>query len=411
MAEKRITVLVADESRAQRKMLALQLARWGYEVVEAATGPEALVLSAGVDVILSGWVLPEMNGPELCRAFRALPRDRYGYFVLLTSRSGKEDVADGLDCGADDFLTKPISANELRARLRAGERILGMQDELLGKNHVLRRLYDAVDRDLAEARRLQESLVAEREVRFAGVDVSLLMRPSGHVGGDLVGCLPLGPDLVAVYAIDVSGHGVAAAMMTARLAALLSPHAPERNVALRGGVALPPEDVVAALNRMMAQEVQVDQYFTMVFAHLVPSTGEVRLVQAGHPHPVVMRADGFASRIGIGGFPVGLLPDAAYREVSFRLGAGDRLVIPSDGVTECPGAKGDLGEAGMIALLRGKAGLSGRALQEAIVADLAGFAGSDDLPDDVSAVIVDYRGGETPNRPASIALSPAFPSR
>ena len=87
------------------------------------------------------------------------------------------------------------------------------------------------------------------------------------------------------------------------------------------------------------------------------------------------------------------------------------MVIPSDGVTECPGAKGDLGEAGMIALLRGKAGLSGRALQEAIVAELAGFAGSDDLPDDVSAVIVDYRGGGTPSSPASIALSPAFPSR
>lgn len=112
-------------------MLALQLSRWGYDVVEAATGPEALALSGTADVVLSGWVLPGMSGPEFCRAFRAAGRERYGYFVLLTSRSGKEDVADGLDCGADDFLTKPVSAAELRARLRAGERILGMQDELL----------------------------------------------------------------------------------------------------------------------------------------------------------------------------------------------------------------------------------------------------------------------------------------
>lgn len=411
MAGKKIRVLVADESRAQRMMLAMQLVRWGYDVVEAATGLDALALSGAVDVVLSGWVLPGMSGPELCRAFRSAGRSRYGYFVLLTSRSGKEDVADGFDCGADDFLAKPISAAELRARLRAGERILGMQDELLEKNRALRRLYDAVDRDLAEARRLQESLMAEREFRLGRAEVSLLMRPSGHVGGDLVGCLPLGPDLVALYAIDVSGHGVAAAMMTARLAGVLSPQGLDRNVALRDGLPLPPAEVVGALNRMMALEMQVDQYFTMVFAHLTLSTGAVRLVQAGHPHPVVLRRNGAVERVGAGGYPVGLVPDADYETVSLVLSAGDRLVIPSDGVTECPGASGDLGEEGMVALLRRRAGLSGDLLQQALVSDLLCHAGGIDLPDDVSAVIVDYRGAEISSRPESMALSPALPSR
>ena len=97
--------------------------------------------------------------------------------------------------------------------------------------------------------------------------------------------------------------------------------------------------------------------------------------------------------------------------LSFRLEAGDRLVIPSDGVTECPGASGDLGEAGMIGLLRGMAGLSGPALHAALLAALTDYAGSEDLPDDVSAVIVDYRGGVMPSTPASMALSPALPSR
>ncbi len=409
--DRALRILVADESRAQRMMLALQLSRWGYRVIEAATGPDALAASGEADIILSGWVLPGMSGPEFCRAFRAQSRDRYGYFVLLTSRSGREDVTDGLDCGADDFLTKPISAAELRARLRAGERILGMQDELLAKNRVLRRLYDAVDRDLAEARRLQESLVAEREFRLSTAEVSLLMRPSGHVGGDLVGCLPLGPDLVALYAIDVSGHGVAAAMMTARLAAMLSPHAPERNVALRAGQPVPPGRVVAALNRMMVEEMQVEQYFTMVFAHLTLSTGAVRLVQAGHPHPLLLRGGGGLARIGQGGFPVGLVGAADYREVSLRLKPGDRLVIPSDGATECPGPSGDLGEAGLGRLLRRRAGLGGAALVAALMDDLTDYAGTADLPDDVSAVIVDYRGSGRPSTPASIALSPALPSR
>ncbi len=389
-------------------MLALQLSRWGYEVLEAATGPEALALSVDADVILSGWVLPDMDGPEFCRAFRALGRDRYGYFVLLTSRAAKEDVAGGLDCGADDFLAKPISAGELRARLRAGERVLAMQHELLEKNRVLRGLYDAVDRDLAEARRLQESLVPERVFAFAGAEVSLLMRPSGHVGGDLVGCFPIGPDLVALYAIDVSGHGVAAAMMTARLAGMLSPHAPDRNVALRDGLPLPPEEVVSVLNRMMLCEMRVDQYFTMVFAHLRLSTGEVRMVQAGHPHPVRLRRSG-VQRLGRGGFPVGLVEGAEYPAVNLRLEAGDRLVIPSDGVTECPCGTGELGEEGMVALLRQRADLRGAALHEAVLADLASRAGGVDLPDDVSAVIVDYLGAGMPRSPAIMALSPALP--
>lgn len=389
-------------------MLALHLSRWGYDVIEAATGPEALALSVDADVILSGWVLPGMDGPEFCRAFRALGRDRYGYFVLLTSRAGKEDVAGGLDCGADDFLAKPIGAGELRARLRAGERVLAMQHELLDKNRVLRGLYDAVDRDLAEARRLQESLVPEREFSFCGADVSLLMRPSGHVGGDLVGCFPLGPDLVALYAIDVSGHGVAAAMMTARLAGMLSPHAPDRNVALRAGVPVPPDEVVAGLNRMMLREMRVDQYFTMVFAHLRLSTGEVRLVQAGHPHPVVLRG-GASRRVGGGGFPVGLVEGADYPVISLRLAAGDRLVMPSDGITESAGARGELGHEGMVALFCDKAALRGAVLHGAVLGDLAAYAGGADLADDVSAVIVDYRGAGLPSSPAIMALSPEFP--
>ncbi len=178
-------VLVADDSRAQRRMLALQLARWGYQVAEADTGDAALALArkTDFDFVLSDWMMPGMTGPEFCRAFRDLPRDGYGYFVLLSSKSEKEAVADGLDGGADDFLTKPVNAGELRARLTAGERILGMQAELRRQNRDLSALYDALARDLDEARRLQQFLVPEQTVGLGTAEVTFLMRPSGHVGG------------------------------------------------------------------------------------------------------------------------------------------------------------------------------------------------------------------------------------
>lgn len=129
-------VLVVDDSRAQRHMLSMQLRRWGYLVTESEDAAAALRVCAGadVDIIISDWMMPGMTGLEFCRKFRALGRERYGYFVLLTSKSEKTEVADGLEAGADDFLTKPVSSGELRARLRAGERMLSMQSELLSKN-------------------------------------------------------------------------------------------------------------------------------------------------------------------------------------------------------------------------------------------------------------------------------------
>ena len=233
-------VLVVDDSRAQRRILTVQLERWGYQVVEAASGEAALDLCRAqtFDIVMSDWMMPGMTGLELCRAYKDLPREGYGYFVLLTSKSEKAEVAAGLETGADDFLAKPVSSEELRARLRVGERIVGMHMELVAKNRLigatldqLQKLYDSLDRDLVEARKLQQSLVMDRQRDFGPCKASALFRPSGHVGGDLVGSFQINPLHVAIYSVDVSGHGVASAMMTARLAGLLSGGTPDQNIA------------------------------------------------------------------------------------------------------------------------------------------------------------------------------------
>ncbi|MCE8472130.1 response regulator, partial [Rhodovulum sulfidophilum] len=175
---------------------------------ECGSGEEALEICCAqpVDLIISDWMMPGMDGPEFCRAFRALPRESYGYFILLTSKSETVEMIHGLDVGADEFLTKPVNSSELRARIASGERILRMEHQLRDKNRQLtdalaelRTLYDALDRDLAEARKLQQSLVPERHRRFGASEVSLLLRPCGHVGGDLVGFFPAGPGEVGLF--------------------------------------------------------------------------------------------------------------------------------------------------------------------------------------------------------------------
>lgn len=400
-------VLVVDDSRAQRHMVSMQLRRWGYRVSECESAFTALDLcrSGDVDIIISDWMMPGMTGLEFCREFRGLNRESYGYFVLLTSKSEKTEIADGLEAGADDFLTKPVASNELRARLRAGERMLAMQAELLSKNRVivstlfeLQKLYDSLDRDLIEARKLQQTLIRDRVRDYSWARVSLILRNSGRVGGDLVGSFRVDEDRVVVYSIDVSGHGVASAMMTARLAGFLTGSSPEQNLAFQTGpegdhVLLSPASVVDRFNRLMLEEIQAEQYFTMVFAVVDRRTGRLDLVQAGHPHPMLVRRDGGVQRLGHGGMPIGLIDGAVYDQVTTQIAPGDRLVLVSDGFTECPLPEGrDFGEEGLVESLRDSAHLTGADLLEAMVWDLTRKAGTDSFPDDVSGIVLDLLG-------------------
>lgn len=404
VAEKRL-ILVVDDSRLQRKILSSSLSRWGYEVIEACSAEEAIDICRvqKPQLVISDWLMPGLTGLEFCRIFRELQEIEYGYFILLTSKSEKNDVAEGLGAGADDFLTKPVNGNELRARITAGERILDMQQELTRQNHVigetlaeLQRLYDAIDVDLQEAKKLQESLVPEKFKEIGNSELSLLLRSSGHVGGDLVGCYEAGPGHLGLYALDVSGHGISSALMTARLAGYLSNSTPEQNVALEKGEdgvyrSRPIGDAIATLNELVLHEMETEHYFTLLLADVNLETGLVRFGQAGHPHPLVQRVGGTMEQSGPGGFPVGLISGVRYEEAEVQLYPGDRFIVMSDGVTECPGQYGQmLGEDGLESFTRALADTTGPDYFEGLLWKLTEFAGSGDFPDDVSGVLLDY---------------------
>lgn len=404
-----LRVLIVDDSRLQRKILSSSVKRWGFDVHEAASGEEAIALCKDTlpDLVLSDWMMPGMNGLEFCDEFRRLSGERYGYFILLTSKSEKNEVAMGLEAGADDFVTKPVDANELRARMAAGERILHMQRELTEKNRLitdtldeLQRLYDSLDSDLLEAKKLQESLVRERHKSFETGDLSLMLRSSGHVGGDLVGFFPAQKGHLGLYSIDVSGHGISSALMTARLAGYLSAAAPDQNVALQreadGSYSfLPPEEVIETLNDLVLDEMETEHYFTLLLADVDLQTGTIRMAQAGHPHPAVQRKDGAIQQNGPGGFPVGLMSGISFTQFETRLEKGDRILLLSDGVTECPGVDGEmLQEQGLAEVMTDLADVTGPAFFEALLWKLTEFAGEKTFPDDVSGILFEYHGAD-----------------
>lgn len=395
-------VLVVDDSRLQRKILAALLARSGYEVVEAGSAAEALELNErlAADLVISDWMMPGMTGIEFCQRLKA--RARYTYFILLTSKTETTEIAHGLDGGADDFLTKPVGGAELRARITAGERIVRMERELQEKNRLLtstldklQQIHDSLDRDLVEARKLQQSLVRDRHRNLGPAEVSLLLRPSGHVGGDLVGYFAINAHRIGVFSIDVSGHGIASALMTARLAGYLSGAAPEQNIALipvetGGYTGRNPADLAQALNEIMLREMRTETYFTLAYADVDVRTGRAALVQAGHPHPVIQRADGKVEFLGAGGLPIGLIEDARYENVELMLEPGDRLFLLSDGITEAENpAGGQLGETGLTALLNRCIGPRGIGFLETLVWRLGEYTGGE-FADDVSGATIDF---------------------
>jgi two-component system cell cycle response regulator len=136
-----IRVLAAEDNPVFQSMLRSMLAKWGYDPVIARDGLEAwraLDSDNAPRLAILDWMMPGMDGVEICRRVRAAAREPYIYLVLLTARSESQDLVEGMEAGADDYLTKPFVAHELRVRLRAGRRILDLQTELMATREALR---------------------------------------------------------------------------------------------------------------------------------------------------------------------------------------------------------------------------------------------------------------------------------
>ena len=399
--------LVVDDSPMQRRILSSALRQWGYRVSEAEGGAQALAIARAepVQVVVSDWMMPGMSGLDFCRAFRDLPRAGYGYFILLTSRGTAAEAAQGLDVGADDFLVKPVNLGELRARLRAGKRILAMEAELRTRNEDLgralderRRFLDGRERDLAAARALQLALIPRAHAHIGPLEVALHLRPCGPVGGDLVGMFSAGLGRTGVFALDVSGHGVSSALVTARLAGFFSSADPRHNIALDigpEGQSLPvdPAEVARRLNAILVADGDPQHYATLLYVLVEHATGHVAFVQAGHPHPARLHASGGVDWLGEGGLPVGLFAAPDYETCEVSLAPGDRLLLHSDGFIESPGPGGVLlSEDGLASLMAAHMRGSDAAALDDLVEGLARWTGGDTFDDDLSAALLTWHG-------------------
>lgn len=396
-------IVYVDDTRDIRDLLEHHLAAWGYEATGASDGEEgwSLIQSLDPDIVITDWMMPGMDGIELCTRIRSAVRSRYVYVILLTARNYKEDLVVGMNAGADDFIGKPFDWRELKARINAAARIIALERALEERNRKLREAYDVIEEGLTAAARIQKSLIPQKIDHYQRLGYDWLFLPSQFVAGDIFNILPIDEHTLAFYLLDVSGHGIPAALLSTSLSRILTP-SPNFSGPLRRPLAeppfyrvTPPRDVVSELNeRFLNDGVQIE-YFTIVYGIINIQSAAGVLTQAGHPSPIHQGCDGSVRLIGDGGFPVGMIPDAEYEEHGFALAPGERLFLYSDGITECRG-KGDalFGVTRLLDLIQHGYRLPLRDLMTRIERELAEFRGGSHFDDDISLLVVERSSTE-----------------
>jgi sigma-B regulation protein RsbU (phosphoserine phosphatase) len=405
-----VKILLVDDDPVARRIHTILLRTQGHEVIEAADGELAwrLVQESQVSFVVSDWMMPNLAGVDLCRRIRAASLNRYVYVILCTSRGAKSDLIEGMDAGADDFLVKPVGPEELRVKVRAGERVLSLQQGLADKNAELARInrqlqfsHKLIEDDLKAAAWMQQRLLPPPALEAHGLRCQWRLEPSGYVAGDIFNFFAMDEQEVGFYLLDVSGHGVPAAMLSVTLSMILTPDATRGsplkrfNRATQLSEILSPGDAIRELNRRFQSK--DDRYFTMIYGLFDTRTSMLRVAQAGHPGPILIRTDGQPEILGTGGMPVGLWPEIDFDCFEVRVNTGDRLLLYSDGVTECIDEKGEaFGENRLLGYLTDRASEPLNQLLGGLLQEIRNWRNSAEFGDDISLLAIEMHEDRAP---------------
>jgi len=398
-------ILVVDDTPANLQVLAGMLKERGYKVRPVPGGKLALLAARRdpPDLILLDINMPEMNGYEVCAHLKADDRLRGVPVIFISALTEPLDKVKAFATGGVDYITKPFQMEELHARVETHLKLRGLQVELEAANARLAAANGRMSRDLRAAARIQATFLPGEMTRVPGADFAWAYRPCDELAGDGLNVVPLGGGRVGLYVLDVSGHGVAPALLSVTLSRLLSPPSDPSSILVGGGdggsrsKVRPPAEVAARLNRLFPFDPATEQFATLAYGVLDAPTGEFRYVTAGHPGPVHLPADGDPVILESRGFPIGLGEDA-YTERTVRLAAGDRLYLYSDGVPEAINPAGELwGDARLLAAVEGGRSVPLAAAVAALQAEVERWCGAAGRHDDLSIVAAELSAGRDRN--------------
>jgi sigma-B regulation protein RsbU (phosphoserine phosphatase) len=423
MTASNTSLLVVDDNEMNRDMLSRRLQRQGYDVVVARDGNCAreLLRDGSFDLVLLDVLMPGLSGLQVLKVIRESQSATDLPVIMATARGESEDIVQALQLGANDYVTKPLDFPVVLARIqthlamkRATEQVRQLERNLAERNHELEQINTQLEkangrmsRDLKAAARIQQTFLPRDVPREPGAAFSWVYSTCNELGGDGLNIIPFGGGRIGLYVLDVSGHGVASALLSVTLSRVLSPPAEPSSILVRIGaipeqpeIALPSE-VADRLNRLFPYDMATEQFATLIYGVLDTLSGDFRYVCAGHPGPVHVAAGAAPVILQCQQFPIGLAEEA-YEERSVRLAPGDRLYLYSDGVPEAMDAAGK--QFGNARFLEAIGRTRSESLEESVtdvLAQIESWRGAAPARDDISilAVEVSPAGGPAPAAP------------
>lgn len=391
-------ILIVEDDADSRKLLFRILRFWGHEICVARNGAEAwqILEQGAVSFVISDWMMPEMDGLELCRRIRSARFPHYIYIILLTAKDAKNELVEGMEAGADDFIVKPFNSGELNVRIRAGERILKLERDLAEQNQKLSQAFAMMRKDLESAAKMQKSFLPNHAAHLSGVKFEWIFFPSKVVAGDIFNFYQLDENNIAFYLLDVAGHGIASAMLSVTLSKMLSLESYKSNTRTRAlhdsgtTKTASPAEVIQYLNKHFQCDEDTSSYFTILYGVINIDHQKLKICQAAHPSPVLIRSGRKPTLIGDGGYPVGLFPDLEYEEQEYDFSEGHRLFVYSDGIIECGNPRREMfSQKRLMDILDDCQNLPLHECMEVLKKRLRTWRASDEFDDDVSMLAIE----------------------
>ena len=329
-------ILLADDDQSTRILLRLILKKDGYQTIEVENGQECLVAwrEHQPDMVLLDAMMPVLNGFECCQQLNQIEiKEPRIPVLMITGLNDKESVDRAFAVGATDYITKPIHPPVLRQRLA----------------RILKAAKAEAALKMSEARLLEQNLKLQSELNQAAdyvrsllpkpsankIKIEQYFAPSAQLGGDIFDYYWLDKNHLAVYLLDVAGHGIQSALLSISVFNLL------RSQSLYNTDFYEPWTILAELNRMFQMNEQGNNYFTIWYGVISLSDQHLVYASAGHPPAILIQQQNI-KHLDNDNIPIGMFDEYPFEQDICSFATGDRLYIFSDGVYEVPQVDGKL---------------------------------------------------------------------
>ncbi len=367
-------ILVIDDSQLSRKITEKLLLDEGFDnIIFSENGKKALgLLEENIPkLIVCDLFMPEMDGYEFTKAVRNLEKHKNTPIIIQTSANSPEDINNAYLSEASDLIFKPTQREEFFTKI-----VFHLENATYRTR---------VKEELESARLMQESIIPDDDdirnlEEIYNLEIASQFSPSSEVGGDFWGLKKVSHNEIAIFNVDLSGHGVAAALNTFRVSSLIED---------RSNIFASPEVMLRKINKRMKEFMPMGQFATMFYGVIDIENNILKYSGAGCPPPLIMRKDSNIETLDTKGVPLGIIEESEYKESTTSFSKGDILVTFSDALIETPNDHEEFFDHKKLEKTLSKTtGLDAKETLSKINKRFLNFIGKNDITDDLTINVI-----------------------